>query len=379
MNKKQAKRLFEKYVNNECSEKELELLHRFLDSYQKDGNAWSVSEYGDKDELLEKMFLKIKAEVLYGKKQKNRSISSLLKYAAILIAIIGIAIFFQYKNDGEKSQLVISDEAIVLKLGNNKTKVISSDGTELLVNAEGEVIGSQNGNQLTYTSNAGKNEEVVYNEIVIPKGKRFRLTLSDGTLVYLNAETVLRYPENFIEGKERKVFLHGEAYFDVTKDTAHPFVVNTDAMGVTVLGTEFNVNTYKKSEPFTVLVEGSVNMYSKNSDEKGRVAGKTTLLSPGQKGSFVERRVEITEVDVSNYIDWREGKLAFDDMLFMDIVNKIERKYNVSIENKHTELNGYRFKGRFEDETIIDLMDVFKESVGFDYQIVDNKIIITKP
>lgn len=379
MNRKQAKRLFEKYVNNECSAEELEMLHRFLDSYQKDNDEWSQSEYGDKDELLEKMFSKVKAEILKEEKPNKHWIRPLLKYAAVLVLILSVVVFFKYDTHKGKPALVIPDEAIVIKLAGNETKIINTNGTELLVNQEGEVIGSQNGNQLTYIDNNGKNDKIVYNEITIPKGKRFQLTLSDGTLVHLNAETTLRYPENFVSGKDREVFLQGEAFFEVTKDAEHPFIVNTDDIGVAVLGTQFNVNTYKQSQPFTVLVEGSVIMYPNGIEQENEDSVHKAVLLPGQRALFADQRMEITDVDVSNYIDWREGKLVFVNMPFLDIVHKIERKYNVSIDNQYTDLNDFRFKGRFEDETIIDLMDVFKESVGFDYKIEDNKIIITKP
>ncbi len=357
-------------MNDQCSSEELVLLEKFLESFQKKDQDWPESEYGSEEELTKRMLSAIKMKIDTKKKGKRHQLNSYLKYAAIFIAAIGSIVFFQY-NHKEKPGLIISEEAIVLTLGNNKVKEIYSNSGQSIATTEGNVIGTQRGNQLTYFKD--KVEKLIYNEIYVPHGKKFRLKLSDGTFVHLNAGTSLKYPVNFINGKERQVFLKGEAYFEVAKDTKHPFIVTTNNMGVKVLGTHFNINTYKTAEPYTVLIEGSVTIY-KNRTEREQGISKTIL--PGQKAMLMEDVIEISKVNVNNYIDWREGNLIFIDLPFREIIQKIERKYNVKIKNSYEELNDIRFKGRFEDESIIDLLDVFKESVGFDYQIINNEIIL---
>ncbi|MFK5973996.1 MAG: FecR family protein [Flavobacteriaceae bacterium] len=373
MKRKQAKKLLDKYMNGQCSSEELELLEKFLESFQKKDQAWPESEYGSSEELREKMLSVIKRKIDVKKKSKRQLLNSYLKYAAIFIVLLSSIVFFQ-NSDEEKQGLIISDEAIVLKLGNNEIKKINANSGQSFANADGEIIGTQSGSQLTYIDN--KVKELIYNEIYVPYGKKFQLKLSDGTFVYLNAGTSLKYPVNFISGKERQVFLTGEAYFEVAKDTKHPFIVHANGMGVKVLGTHFNVNTYKASEPFTVLVEGSVAIYQNKIGDEQAV---TRTILPGQKASLKQNNIEIGKVNVSNYIGWMEGSLIFIDLPFIEIIQKIERKYNVKINNSYAELNNIKFKGRFEDESIIDLMNVFKESVGFDYQIINNEIILTKP
>ena len=360
-------------MNGECSSKELELLEKFLESFQKKDQDWPKSKYGNSEELRKKMLSVIKRKIK-AKQNDNRFLSnSYIKYAAIFIVIIGGAVFFQNSNE-EKPGLIISDEAIILKLGNNEIKKIDANSGQSFANTDGEIIGTQSGSQLTYIDN--KVEELIYNEIYVPHGKKFQLKLSDGTFVHLNAGTSLKYPVNFISGKERQVFLTGEAYFEVAKDTKHPFIVHANGMGVRVLGTHFNVNTYAGSEPFTVLVEGSVSVYENKIENEPRIS-KTIL--PGEKASLTGGDIAVSKVNVDNYIGWRVGSLIFIDLPFKEIIQKIERKYNVTIKNSYAELNNMKFKGRFENESIIDLMDVFKESVGFDYQLINNEIILTKP
>lgn len=374
MNKKEAKKLYIKYLEDRCSPEELELLNKFLESYQKKNMDWPESEYGSEDELRGKMLIEIKTKIGINKKSKRASSKSYLKYAAIFVSLLGIAFFFQY-NNSKKPGLIISDEAVILKLGNDEIKEIDSNDRQSIANKDGEVIGTQSGGQITYINN-DKVKELVYNEIQVPKGKKFELILSDGTMVHLNSETSLKYPADFISGEKREVFLKGEAYFEVKKDAKHPFIVTANTMEVEVLGTYFNVNTYNKTEPFAVLVEGSVSISENGISNENKDA---EIIVPGQKASVITDGIQIENVNVNNYIDWRNGNLTFIDLPFSEIVKKIERKYNVVIRNDFLELDEIKFKGRFEDETILDLLDVFKESAEFDYEIIDNQIMIVKP
>jgi len=370
MDEKQIKQLYAKYINGNCSPEELELLDNFLDSYQegRENLEWD-------DQVLKKKILsEIKASGNIGKQKKQYRTRTFLKYAVLFIGLVGTAFLFKY-GAKEKEGLIIADDTIVIQLENGETTKIDVNKERSLKDKQGEIIGTQSGSQLVYKQGQ-KVEKLVYNEIHVPNGKTFQLTLSDGTKAFLNAGTTLKYPVQFIAGKNRQVFLKGEAYFEVEKDVEHPFVVNADAMEVTVLGTYFNVNTYKGSEPFTVLVEGSVSVSGKSGAD---TSSGSRLISPGQKATLSENQIQIKEVNVDNYIDWRNGNLTFVDQPFREIVKKIERRYNVRIQNEYTTLNDMRFKGRFENETILDLLDVFKENVGFDYRIYDNEIIVTKP
>lgn len=375
MNSKKAKKLFKKYVKNECSAEELELLHRFLDSYQDKDQAFSSLDYNNEAEINRKIWLKIKAEIKVGKKKKQFVLHPYLKYAAIFLALLGVTYIYRTNFLIEpNNELVIKEESVILKLDNNENKKIDITGSEVLVDKNGKIIGTQNGTKLVYDK-MSEIDKLVYNEVIVPNGKKFQLVLSDGTEVHLNSGTSFKYPAHFISDTDREVFLKGEAYFEVAKDENRPFEVHTSDLQVQVLGTHFNVNSYGNTETYAVLIEGSVAINKKDMIEKEN----STILVPGQKASLTTDEIEINNVNVDDYISWRTGNLVFNNETFKDIIYKIERKYNVHIENRYTQLNTIKFKGKFGDESILDLLNTFKESAEFDYQIKDQKIIIMKP
>lgn len=373
MNSKKAKKLFNKYVSGECSERERELLESFLDSFQDTHRLRSELQFDE--ELKTKIWTKIKAGTAERKVEKVRRLSfaGLLKYAAV-IAGISIGIYFWAYSEKEAApSLVINEEMVVLKTATEANN-IDEGANGQISNASGKVIASQKGNLLTYLKDSMV-RELVYNEIKVPRGKTFKLLLSDGTSIHLNASTTLRFPINFKEGEDRKVFLDGEAFFDVAKDENHPFLVNANGMDVSVLGTVFNINSYADTKSHAVLVEGSVSVRERGAND---VLGVEQIIVPGQKATVVGGNIKVEEVDVNDYTGWTQDLLIFNDESFADIVRKIERKYNVDIKNNYPELTPVRFNGKFREETITDLMDTFKESAGFDYHIQDNKIIINK-
>ncbi len=374
MNKRQAKKLFRKYVNNECTEQEKELLDNYLESFQD--KSIPLKQLNFESDIKSKIWQKIVSETTEGEKEKKYFSVKYLKYAAMLIALLSLSIWFlsTNKKENQPPSLIISEQSIILKTGDNKKVVINTKGNQALI-SNGQIIGEQNGASISYKK--GKKEtELVYNEIEIPNGRTFKLILSDGTTVHLNAGSTMKYPVSFIQGTSREIYLQGEAYFEVTKDVNHPFVVNANNIGVKVLGTHFNVNSYENTDAYTVLAEGSIVVYNqleKNNPENHK------KIAPGQKASLLKQNIQVKNVDISQYLGWMDGRLLFNNENFMNIVKKIERKYNVIIENKYEKLNELRFKGDFKNESIIDLLDTFKESAGFNYKIIDNKIIINKP
>lgn len=377
MNSKQAKDLFDKYLNNTCTEQERRLLEEFLDSFQDQNKLWT--ELSFEDQLKEKIWAKIQQDTTqsFQSKQRRLPFMNILKYAAIFVGVALSAFVLLHQNNEQDvsggPSLVIDDQKIILHMG-NRENAINENAVSQISDDSGTVLASQEGNVLTYNYSESI-KELVYNEIEVPRGKTFKVVLSDGTSVHLNAGTSFKFPVNFLPGQERKVFLEGEAYFEVTKDTQRPFLVNANDMDVTVLGTSFNVHSYEGTATNTVLVEGSVAVQHR---DQMKERGKPQIIIPGEKATLSGNVFEINKVDVSAYIGWTEDLLIFNDESFADIVKKIERKYNVDIKNNYPDLAAVKFNGKFKEETITDLMDTFKESAGFDYHIQDNKIIINK-
>lgn len=375
LNKKQAKSLFEKYLDEKCSPEEVELLESFLESYQDDAKIWSELDFDQS--VKEKVWGRIKGQALYKKEPKVRKLYShgLLKYAAVLIGIMLSALSYYFiVEQNRESFLDIKDDLVVLETVDGKSN-LSENAPKKIIDKSGKVIAFQENGVLRYQKNTSL-KEIVYNEISVPKGKTFKLVLADGTHVHLNAGTSLRFPVNFLPNGNREVFLLGEAYFEVARNVDAPFIVKANDLEVEVLGTHFNVSSYEGSSQHAVLVEGSVQV--SNNKTMTSNARESLIIKPGQKASIAPTGLDLKEVDVLNYIGWTQNMLIFNDELFSEIIQKIERRYNVEIENNFNELNSVRFNGKFNKESIIDLMDTFKESANFDYKIDNGKIIINQ-
>ena len=178
--------------------------------------------------------------------------------------------------------------------------------------------------QLAYGPTSGQETTVSTQTLQTPRGKDFKIVLSDGTEVWLNAESTLTYPSRFHEA-QRIVELDGEAYFKVARDEHHPFIVRTRSLQTRVLGTEFNVSSYPGSEVQVTLIEGSVEV-----SDADRQA--TTRIVPGEQASLLaDGDIAVQKVDVSSYVHWKEGYFYYDNVPLLDIMKDLGRWYNVSV------------------------------------------------
>ncbi|MFL1013210.1 FecR family protein [Flavisericum labens] len=308
------------------------------------------------------------------KQFKEARFYNVLKYAAVFLIFLGLGYLYYtgyFSNDS--NVLVMPNESITLQLENGATKIIKENSSSKILDANGNVVGEQDGTQIVY-SNETKGERLVYNTLKVPYGKRFEVKLSDGSSVHLNAGTSLKYPVKFLKGHKREVFLKGEAFFDIAKDESHPFLVNTDALGVEVLGTQFNFSSYPEDlETDVVLVEGSVNLFA--IEDKGN----SVTLEPGFKGSYNKKETEhisTRQVITSIYTSWIDGELVFRNITFANILKKLERHFNVEIINRNAELSNEKFNASFRNEPIEKILEYFKITYNIDYSISENKILI---
>lgn len=385
MKKKKIQRKIVNYITDQASPKDLNFLQKWLKksknieffnefvkiNYAIDFNMKTYDSEKTKEELLR--IIRNDKKMRY-----KHTINSVLKYAAIFVIVIGIGTIVKLNFVSElKSNIEISkNDAITLELENGDIEVIYLDLNKKIRDGQGRVIGNQKKSQLTYISNTNPSK-LAYNTIKVPYGKRFDIILADGTHVYLNAGSSMKYPVEFIKGEERKVFLNGEAYFDVFSDKSHPFIVNVNDMNVQALGTEFNISSYPEDSTFnTVLVEGSVKIFKEDKNAQSFV-----ILEPNYKAAWKnkEKIIFVEKVDTKIYTSWLDGKLVFKNTQFKNIIKKLERHYNVSIINKNTELNEQYFDATFDVETIEQVLNSFKKSYEIHYTIKNNQIIINKP
>lgn len=378
-NKEAFLALIEKYLDGRATEKEERQLFNYYESFQKTQEWQSIM--GDETALSKKMFTRLQSSITSeNKNEKPRIIGTVLKYAAVLTGLLVSFYFFSTSNQQDSiatPRLVIPNEVVTIELDNGEVKEISNKDEQQIVTKKGNLLAVQKGELVTYDHDLKTTKEtLVYNTLHVPYGKKMQLALSDGTLVHINAGSSLKYPVQFIQGQERKVFLEGEAYFDVAHDAAHPFVVNANSINIRALGTTFNVSAYAEDDHIrTVLVDGKVGVFKKEI-----VFSETTaaILTPNQSAVWNKSTQQITteEVEVGPYIAWVKGKLIFKRAPFKQIRKVLERKYNFTIVNNNQTLDAENYFAKFDDETIEEVLTTLNESFKIDYEIINNQVII---
>ena len=295
--------------------------------------------------------------------RKSRRMTLRWSVAASVILFIGLFVgrmVNEWRNLDEMRMLA-ETERIVPGV---KAELILSTGERVVLNQQCVSIegvnetGIQNDSVtgLNYTTAKVQGEGMIYNTMRIPVGGFYQLALSDGSKVWLNSMTEFRFPVAFT-GEERKVYLTGEAYFEVAPNSKHPFIVVTEeGMEVKVYGTEFNMNTYQHGVVQTVLVSGKVGI-------RVNATGKEVMLAPRQMAEYSEKTgmVRVEDTDPYRYIAWKDGEFVFERETIEEIMERLGRWYDVKVFYENESLKQKRFTGvisRYEDiEQVLRLID----------------------
>ena len=296
---------------------------KIRESLRTGNDAWKEQEKGRV--LIDTRWRMVKSRTI-GRKTRWMTWSRLA--AAILVPLCVGIIWFMNKNEGHEVKTVVVAE---IEHGSTKARLELADGRKVDLNQETclqleEVGGTRILTMDNMVKYAGRDSlvahsmEMKYNTLIVPRGGEFALELADGTRVWLNAESRLRYPVNFI-GNERKVEMAGEVYFEVAKDKEKPFVVTVNGMDIRVLGTSFNVSAYQESV-ITTLVEGRVRLTGGN---------EQLVLAPNEQAVWTGDNFDVKQVDARNYILWKEGVFYFEDVDLETILDDMARWYNVNI------------------------------------------------
>ncbi|OOV17447.1 FecR family protein [Flavobacterium sp. LM4] len=357
-----------KYLSNEASEQEVQTLFEWIEASEENKKQFIIIK---KTWVLTALTKDISADTapVIKIKPKNKT-RKYFQYAAVFIVLLGLVkIAFNFNQRAKNSK------EIVLELGNGQTEYITKNNHSNLVNDKGELIAKKLPGQIVYFGKT-KDDEVIYNLLKVPYGKTFKLTLSDGTIVNLNSGTTLRYPEQFGINGKRTVYLTGEAFFEVTKDKEHPFIVNSNQVDIEVLGTKFNVSAYPENPSVnSVLVEGSIQMYETQNPSN------SVLLKPNQMATWQNstRKITTKSVDPSFYSAWTKGELTFNDTPFSTITKIIQRTYDVEIINKNSDLAKQNFTGtiKISESSVENILELLKRDTPFEYSIQQNTITIT--
>ncbi len=323
----------------------------------------------DKDGIIDIIKGKIKKDQKREKRKKY--FIKTLKYAAIFVAVFSISHFYTLNqiNSTEISEVIIPDDDEVF-IENEKGEIFlieKTDSIEISKNSYKE------SNRIVYEENILETEKVEFHTITVPYGKRFNLKLSDGTDVYLNSGTLMKYPVSFLPNQTRSVYIEGEAFFNVKKATNSIFEVRSNQIIASVYGTKFNFKNF--SEDFSsdiVLVEGSLGISNENSND-------INMLSPGYKASIDKEVFNISKSKVNSkiYTSWVDGDVIFRNETFDQIIQKLQRLYNITIIN-NSKISNQLFNASInvEEEKIEEVLGYFNKIYNIDFQIFNNKIII---
>jgi len=376
--KEQFLKLIDKYLEGKTSLEELKLLLNYYESFQKK-NDW-VEALGTEKSIKNKM-LKSILDSLKDEKTKKPIIISLIKsnvfrysVAATVLSFVLLNLFTKKPSSFENERVLSQNKSI--QIAAEKSFLTLNNGTEIsldnIQNYEGETL-SISGKEIIYKTIKSNAKDVPYNYLTISRGEQFSLKLSDGTQVWLNSETKLKYPVSFINGEDRKVELvYGEAYFDVSPSTEHKgsrFKVFNQFQEVEVLGTEFNIKAYKdESKIFTTLVEGKVSI---------DVNGKKQNLIPSEQSvlNIKNSDININKVNVYNELSWKEGVFIFKDKSLYEIMKVISRWYDIDFVFEDKELENSTFNGKLlKSQTLEEILNFIKLN-NIEFEIIDKMII----
>lgn len=310
---------------------------------------------------------------------RQRRMTTWIKYVAVIaLPLLVAGVWLLYPRGGEQSIPVAQNTKIVKRevspvlevVGGGK--VILEKEKDKMIEAGRGVDVQQSSGMLVY-SDSVVSEYVDTNVLRIPKGGEFKLQLADGTRVYLNSATDLRYPVAFT-GPERRVLLEGEAYFEVAKDVEHPFIVVTDDVQVRVYGTSFNVNTLGADGVRTVLVEGKVGI-------RGQDLDREYVLKPNELAFYDRnsRDMKIETVDPDLYTLWRKGIFVFERETLENIMNTLSLWYDMEVFFQSESAKQLHFSGHMKRyEQIEDILHAITDATGVVFTINDRTVCVSR-
>lgn len=378
-----------KYLSNQASAAELDELDQWIQN--------------PKNEKLFQSYIRINYAIDYNmKKFKSKKIKSLLSaeiakeqkvfrlkkirqrilYGAAASLVIGLLATGFFLNSNKPTLPEVNTSLVVnapIEVGTDKATLTLEDGTVVALQKGKKYqtkILQSNGEEIVYKTGNRIASKTAYNFLTIPRGGQFHIVLSDGTKVWLNSETQLKYPVAFTDGVTRQIELvYGEAYFEVSPSAKHKgakFKVLNQSQEVEVIGTEFNIKAYRdETNVYTTLVEGKVAV---NSQEKNQI------LKPSEQSNLnlLNNSVAVKKVDAYNEISWKDGVFSFRKKPLGEIMKVLSRWYDIDVQFENVELKKVGFNGvlgkeqKFED--ILKRIKKFK--VIKDYEIKNKKVIL---
>lgn len=324
---------------------------------------------------FDRMWDTIKRETI---SKKRATLNIFLKYAASLVVLVGLSLLSYYIYDTSSIEAnnrcayensLEGDVAKLLLAGGEKID-LSKLKTDRLINDNSLVVKNDPNKMLEYEKKSEYSNKSEYNTVVVPRAGEYTVKLSDGTIVNMNSETVLRYPAPFEKGRRNVYLERGQAFFKVSKDKSRPFIVHVNGVKVKVHGTSFDVNAYEETNGIlTTLVEGSVEVITED---------KSIFISPDEQAMVSkEKGIVVNKVDAKQYITWNHGYLKFDNAPLEKLMIKLERWFDVEVVYLNPELKKYRYTGTINRYYSLDkMLKIIEEVLSVKITVKDKKLYI---
>ena len=338
-----------------------------------------VRQYIEKRESIDVRKYMAVCERELGLGGKRRMIHWLWGYAAAIfvLCVVGIGIWMN-----EREEVGVTEIAqTTIEPGKAKALLILGDGREIELSnrnvnkalEESGIVIVNDSSRIEYRRNTGGGDKEVMNKIIVPTGGEYNLILSDGTWVYLNAESVITYPQKFV-GEKREVTLEGEAYFQVTASKEHPFIVKTKDMDVLVTGTEFNVKAYPDElNVQTTLLRGKVAVFA-GIDKKEKIE-----IEPNQQAEWSRENVklQVREVDPDLFVAWKNGQFLFRQDRLEDIMKTLARWYDMEVFYLDESIKNMAFAGKLDrSEDITPILNVLRATDKLTVEVNGKRIVL---
>lgn len=307
---------------------------------------------------------------------KRRSKKNLwLKWSAAAAVLcfmsIGLYLFIGYES-WDKSERFVKSE--LSKYANDVlpavigAKIILASGKEMVVQDSLDIMNAHFVSEQVISSEKGNDEKMVFNSLIVPSASFFKLILSDGTTVWLNAESELRFPNQF-SSKERRVYVNGEAYFQVSKDPTRPFYVETSDILVRVLGTHFNISAYKEHS-ITTLEEGSVEVSKE---------ARSVVIAPGESVEWRSGDLRVKKADLARDLSWKNNVFYFKEDNIVNIAYQLKRWYNLNIQIAKDVSLTDTYSGEVKrDVRLSEVLTMLEFVSHLEFQIDRNNLLIRK-
>lgn len=389
--------LTEKFFNGTCSDEERKELAKWIKENPDEElaevleHAWNRFEYEEKmpdhvsERIIDSIFpeqTEVDVDIDFGDHETESTRYLWTKIAAAAVLILAVGIYWWSglrQHSGVEGQNIQAVSQADIAPGQNKAVLTLGDGSSIVLDGAGSGTLAEQGNtsvtksgkgELVYKSNNLASATPVYNTVSTPKGGQYHIVLPDGTKVWLNAASSLRFPTSFI-GKERRVETSGEVYFEVAHNAKMPFIVKVDAAEVSVLGTHFNIMAYPDEKVMkTTLLEGSV---------KVTKSGREALLAPGQQARLTNSSDNIrilNDIDTDKEMAWKNGYFQFEDENLEGIMRQVSRWYDVEVTYEGN-VSREHFTGRLPRNANVSKVLKILSLSGVKFRIEGKSIIVT--